>query len=154
MKWLKNRRWTTLYTGRWTACWGKGGEAANGEWGGDWVGESLRLRLWGAKWLRISVAAAVLPKKTPTWMILSNKKGGKLVPDIQFKCFTRYHHLKVCKLPDSVVEMGMGVGNKRNQTKGGWWSSKMLSVSKDNIASENNVGWKFIKKPHSQGATR
>jgi hypothetical protein len=66
-----------------------------------------------------SVAVAGPPIKTPSCMVSSNKKGGKLVPDSQFKFFTRYHHLKVSKLDVSVVDLLRINGKVRYQTKGG-----------------------------------
>ena len=47
-----------------------------------------------------------------------------MVPDSQFKSFTIYHHLKVSKLDDSVVDQLRFSGKMRYQTEGGWWSSK------------------------------
>ena len=74
------------------------------------------------------------------------------MPDSQFKFFTRYHHLKVSKLDDSVVDLLRFNGKKRFQTKGGWWSSKKARVVKDDGASENYVGRKFIEELKRQGA--
>jgi len=74
------------------------------------------------------------------------------VPDCQFKFVTRYHHLKVSKLDDSVVDLLRFNGKIRYQTKGGWWSSKKARVVKDDGASENYVGWKFIEELKRQGA--
>jgi len=85
-------------------------------------------------------------------MVSSNKKGGKLVPDSQFKFLTCYHYLKVSKLDDSVVDLLRFNGKIRFQTKGGWWSSKTASVVKDDGASEHYVGWKFIEELKCQGA--
>jgi len=87
---------------------------------------------------------AVPPIKTPSCTVSSNKMGGKLVPDSQFKFFTRYHHFKVSKLDDSVVDLVRFNGKIRYQTKGGWWSSKWARVGKDDGASEKYVGRKFI----------
>jgi hypothetical protein len=84
-------------------------------------------------------------------MVMSNNKGGKLVPDSQFKFFTRYHHLKVSKLDVSVVDLLRLNGKIRYQTKGGWWSSKKARVVKDNGGSENYVGRKFIEELKWQG---
>jgi hypothetical protein len=85
-------------------------------------------------------------------MVSSNKNGGKLVLDSQFKFFTRYHHLKVRKLDDSVVDLLRSNGKIRFQKKGGWWSCKMVRVVNDDGASENNVGRKFIEEQKWQGA--
>jgi len=85
-------------------------------------------------------------------MVSSNKKGGKLVPDSQFTFFTRYHHLKVSKLDDSVVDLLRFNEKISYQTKGGWWSSKKARVGKDDGASENYVGRKFIDELKRQGA--
>ena len=74
------------------------------------------------------------------------------MPDSQFKFFTRYHHLKVSKLADSVVDLLRFDGNIRCQTKGGWWSSKKASVVKDDGALKNYVGQKFIDDLQCQGA--
>ena len=95
---------------------------------------------------------AVPPIKTPSCTVSSNKTGGKLVPDSQFKFFTRYHHLKVSKLDDSVVDLLRFNGKIRYQTKGGWWSSKKARVVKDDGALEYYVGRKFIEKLKCQGA--
>jgi hypothetical protein len=43
-------------------------------------------------------------------------------------------------------------GKIRYQTKGGWWSSKKARVVKNDGASENNVGRKFIEELKCQGA--
>ena len=75
------------------------------------------------------------------------------MPDSQFKIFTRYHHLKVSKLDDSVVDLLRFNGKIRYQTNGGWWSSKKARVVKDDGASENYVGWKLIDELKLQGAT-
>jgi len=85
-------------------------------------------------------------------MVSSNKKGDTLVPDSQFKFFTRYHHLKVSNLDDSVVDLLRFNGKIIYQTKGGWWSSKKARVVMDNGASENYVGQKFIDEQKGQGA--
>jgi len=74
------------------------------------------------------------------------------VPDSQFKFFTCYHHLKVSKLDNSVVDLLRFNGKIRYQTKGGWWSSKKARVVKDNGASENYVGRKFIEELKHHGA--
>jgi len=74
------------------------------------------------------------------------------VPDSQFKFFTHYHHLKVSKLYDSVVDLLRFNGKIRYQTKEGWWSSNKARVVKDDGASENYVGWKFIEELKRQGA--
>jgi hypothetical protein len=74
------------------------------------------------------------------------------VPDSQFKFFTCYPHLKASKLDDSVVDLLRFNGKKRFQTKGGWWSSKKARVVKDDGASENYVGRKFINERQRQGA--
>jgi hypothetical protein len=74
------------------------------------------------------------------------------VPDSQFKFFTCYHHLKVSKLDDSVVDLLRFNGKIRYQMKGGWWSSKKARVVKNDGASENNVGRKFIEELKCQGA--
>ena len=66
--------------------------------------------------------------------------------------FTRYHLLKVSKLDDSVVNLLRFNGKIRYQTKGEWWSSKMARVVKDDGASANNVGRKFIEEQRRQGA--
>jgi len=100
----------------------------------------------------MSVAGAVPPIKTPSCTVSSNKKGGKLVPDSQFKFFTHYHHWKVSKLDDSVVDLLRYNGKIRYQTKEGWWSSKKARVVKDDGASENYVGRKFIEELKRQGA--
>ena len=92
------------------------------------------------------------PMKTPSCTVSSNKKGGKLVPDSQFKFFTRYHHLKGGKPDDSVVNLQKFNGKTRYQTKVGWWSSKKARVVKNDGASENYVGWKFIDELKRQGA--
>jgi len=73
------------------------------------------------------------------------------VPDSQFKFFTHYHHLKASKLDDSVVDLVRFNGKIRYQTKGGWWSSKRARVVKDDGASENYVGWKFIEELNAKG---
>jgi len=96
---------------------------------------------------------AVPPLKTPSCTVSSYKTGGKLVPDSQIKFFTCYHHLKVSKLDDSVVNLPRFDGKIRYQMKGGWWSSKKARVVKDNGASENYVGWKFIEELKCKGAT-
>jgi len=75
------------------------------------------------------------------------------VPDSQFEFFTRYHHLKVSKLHDSVVDLLRFNGKVQYQTNGGWWSSKKARVVKDDGASENYVGRKFIDELTRQGAT-
>jgi hypothetical protein len=95
---------------------------------------------------------AVPPVKTPSCTVLSIKQGGKL-QDSQFKFFTRYHHLKVSKLDDSVVDLRRFNGKIRYQTKGGWWSSKKSRVVKNDGASENYVGRNFIDELQHQGAT-
>jgi len=87
-------------------------------------------------------------------MVSSNTQGGKLVPDSQLKFFTCYHHLKVSKLDDSVVNLLRFNQKIRYQTKGGWWGSKKATVVKDDGASENYVGRKFIEEPKRRGATR
>jgi len=74
------------------------------------------------------------------------------VPDSQFKFFTHYLHLKVIKLDDSVVDLVRFNGKIRYQTKGEWWSSKKARVVKEDGASENYVGRKFIEKIKCQGA--
>jgi len=74
------------------------------------------------------------------------------VPNSQFKLFTCYHHLKVSKLDDSVVDLLTFDGKIRYQMKGGWWSSKKARVVKDHGASENYVGRKFIEQLKCQGA--
>jgi len=48
---------------------------------------------------------AVPPINTPSCTVSSHKTGGKLVPDSQFKFFTRYHHSKVSTLDDSVDDL-------------------------------------------------
>ena len=73
------------------------------------------------------------------------------MPDSQFKFFTHYHHLKASKLDDSVVDLVRFNGKIRYQTKGGWWSSKRARVVKDDGASENYVGWKFIEELNAKG---
>ena len=73
------------------------------------------------------------------------------MPDSQFKFFTCYHHLKVSKLEDTVVDLPRFNGKLRYQTKGGWWSKKAMLV-KDNGVSENYVGQKFIEELKCQGA--
>ena len=75
------------------------------------------------------------------------------MPNSQFKFFTRYYHLKVSKLDDSVVDLLGSNGEIRYQTKGGWWNSKKATVVKDDGASENYVGRKFIEELKRQGAT-
>jgi hypothetical protein len=99
-----------------------------------------------------SVAAAVPPIKPPSSTVLSNNNSGKLVPDSQFKIFTRYDHLKVSKLDNSVVNLLRINWKMRYQTKGGWWSSKKARVVKDDGASENYVGRMFIEEPKHHGA--
>jgi len=74
------------------------------------------------------------------------------VPDSQFKFFTHYHHLKDSKLDDSVVALLRLNGRIGYQTKGGWWSSKKAMVVKDDGASENYVGRKFIDELKLQWA--
>jgi hypothetical protein len=96
---------------------------------------------------------AAPPIKSPSCTVSFNKKGGRLVPDSQFKFFTGNHHLKVSKLDDSVVDLLRFNGKVRYQTKGGWWSSKKARVVKDNGASESYVGWKFNDELKCQGAT-
>jgi len=73
------------------------------------------------------------------------------VPDSQFKFFTRYHHLKVSKLDDSVADLLRFNGKVRYQMKGGWWSSKKARVVKDDGASESYVGRKFIEELKREG---
>ena len=74
------------------------------------------------------------------------------MPDSQLKFFTRYYHLKVGKLDDSVVNQLRFNEKIRSQTEGGWWSSKKPRVLKDDDASQNNVGWKFIDELKRQEA--
>jgi len=74
------------------------------------------------------------------------------VPDSQFKFFTCYHHLKVSKLDDSVVNMLRFNGKIRYQTKGGWWSNKKARLVKDDGVSVNYVGRQFIEELKWQGA--
>jgi len=74
------------------------------------------------------------------------------VPDSQFKFFTRYHHVNVSKLDDPVLDLLRFNGKIRYQTKRVWWRSKMAKVVKDDGASENYVGWKFIEELKRQGA--
>jgi len=74
------------------------------------------------------------------------------VRDSQFKFFTRYHHLKVSSLDDSVVDLLRFNWKIRYQTKRGWWSSETARVVKDDGASENYVGRKFIDQLTRQGA--
>jgi len=76
------------------------------------------------------------------------------VPDSQFKFFTHYHHLKVSILDDSVVHLLRFNGKIRYQTKEGWWSSNKERVVKDDGASENYVGRKFIEQLKRQGAAQ
>jgi len=95
---------------------------------------------------------AVPPIETPSCTVLSNTKGGKLVPDSQFKFFTCYHHLNVSKLDDSVVDLPTSNGKIRYQTTDGWWSSKKARVLKDDRASENYVGRTFIDELKRQWA--
>jgi len=80
--------------------------------------------------------------------------GGKFVPHSQFKFFTHYHHLKVSKLDDPVVDLQRFNGKIRYQTKGRWWSSKTARVVKDDGASENYVSRTFIHELKHQGAAR
>ena len=94
---------------------------------------------------------AVPSIKTPSCTV-SLKKGGKLVPDSLFKFFTCYHHLKVSKLDDSVVNLLRVKGKIRYRTNRVWWSSKMARVKKDDGASDNYVGWKFLHELKRQGA--
>jgi hypothetical protein len=61
-------------------------------------------------------------------------------------------HLKVSKLDDSVVDLLRFNGKIRYQMKGGWWSSKKERAVKDDGASENYVGRKFIEELKRQGA--
>ena len=68
------------------------------------------------------------------------------MPDSQVKFFTRYHHLKVSKLDDSVVDMLRFNGKIRYQMEGGWWSNTKARVVKDDGASENYVGRQFIEE--------
>jgi len=75
------------------------------------------------------------------------------VPDGQFTFFTRYHHLKVSNLDDSVVDLLRFNEKISYQTKGGWWSSEKARVVKDDGLSENYVGRKFIDELKRQGAT-
>jgi len=96
---------------------------------------------------------AVPPIKTPSWMVSLNKMGGKLVPESQFKFSTCYHHLKVSKLHDSVVDLLRFNGDIRYQTTGGLWSNKQTRVVKDNGVSENYVGRKFIDEVKHLEAT-
>jgi len=100
----------------------------------------------------LPLAAAVPPINTLSCTVSSNKKGGKLVPDTQFKFFTCYHHLKVSILDDSVVDLLRFNGKIRYQTKGGWWRSKKTRVVKDDGSLENYVGRKFIEELKRQGA--
>ena len=72
------------------------------------------------------------------------------MPDSQFKFFTHYHHFKVSKLDDPVVELLRFNGKIRYQTKGGWWSNKKARVVKDDGASENRVGRKSIEELKQQ----
>jgi signal transduction histidine kinase len=51
-----------------------------------------------------------------------------------------------------VVDLLRFNGKIRYQTKGGWWSSKKARVVKDDGASENYVGRKFIEELKRQGA--
>ena len=98
------------------------------------------------------MAAAVPPINTSSCTVSSNKKGGKLVPDSQFKFFTPYHYLKVSKLDDSVVNLLRLDGEIRYKTKGEWWSSKKARVVKDDGASENYVGSMIIEDLTHEGA--
>jgi len=59
--------------------------------------------------------------------------------------------LKGSKLDDSVVDLLRFIGKIRYQTNGGWWSSKKARVVKDDGASENCVGRKFIDELKRQG---
>jgi len=90
--------------------------------------------------------------KTPSCTVSSNIKRGKLVPDSLFTFFTCYHRLKLSKRDDSVVDLLRFDGKMRYQTKGGWWSSRKARVVKDDGASENYVGRKFIDELKRQGA--
>jgi len=103
----------------WTTCQAERGYGCDGQWGRESVGESPRLGLWGGKSQRRSVAAAVPPINTPSCTVSSNQNGGKLVPDSQFKFFTCYHHLKVSKLDDLVVDLLRFNGITPFRTKGG-----------------------------------
>jgi len=85
-------------------------------------------------------------------MASSNKKGGKLVPDSQFKFFTCYQHLKASKLDDSVVGLLRVNGNIGYQTTAGCWSCTMALVVINDGASENYVWQKFIDELELPGA--
>ena len=98
------------------------------------------------------MAAAVPPWKTPSCAVSSNEKGGKLVPDSQFKFFTCYHHLKVSKLDDSVVDLLRFNGKTLYQTNGALWRGKQARVVKGDGASEIYVGWMFIDELKHQWA--
>ena len=75
-----------------------------------------------------------------------------MLPYSQFKFFTPYHHFKLCKLDDSVVDLLRFNGKIRYQINGGWWSSKNARVVKDNGASENYVGQMLIQELKRQRA--
>ena len=74
------------------------------------------------------------------------------MPDSLFEFFTHYHHLKVSKLDDSVVDLLGFKGKIQYQTIGEWWSSNKASVVKDDGALENYVGRKIIDELQCQGA--
>ena len=75
-----------------------------------------------------------------------------MVPDSQFKFFTRYHHLKISKLDDSVVDLLRFKGKIQYQTKQRWWSCNKARAVKDDGVLQNYVGRKLLDELKHQGA--
>jgi len=115
-------------------------------WG---VSQTRTLKRENAK--EVSSCVCTSHKNTIMYGIVK-QQGGKLVPDSQFMFFIPYHHLKVSKLDNSVVDLLRFNGKIRYQTQGGWWRSKEAGVVKDDGASENYAGQKFIEEPKCQWA--